>query len=100
MGDSNKKFTKTNTKSNKSNKSNKSTRSNKSKRNKKGQKGGANTCPTGPKKIKPSDMETLKFDASVFKTGKDYDSAEKELNKSALYPGLPPYPPVDKCVIM
>jgi hypothetical protein len=64
---------------------------------KKSQRGGNGKCSSsGGVKMKKPDPDYV----GAFKTGKDYQSLEKEINKSPLFPGLPPKPPMDKCVIL
>lgn len=67
------------------------------------QKGGNGQCSSsGPKMIKKEPPHH-----KIFQTGQSYGAQDKDatdwsntLNMSSLYPGLPPRPPVDECVIM
>lgn len=67
------------------------------------QKGGGGQCSKdGPKKIKPGEPHHR-----IFQTGQSYGAEDKNatdwsntMNMSSLYPGIPPKPPVEDCVIM
>jgi hypothetical protein len=70
---------------------------------KKKQKGGSGQCSSkGPKMVK---KEPANY--KIFHTGQTYGSEDKDvtdwsntMNMSTLYPGLPPKPPLDNCIIM
>ncbi len=96
-----KKNNKTNDKKSKKNKNNKKSVP---KNQKQIQKGGfEGKCSSGGPKMVKRDPPPH----SVFQTGNRYPSEDKNaldwnksMNMSALYPGLPPKPPLEDCVIM
>lgn len=80
--------------------------SKKTSKSKKNQTGGYVNCPSSnsPRIIKPSIGNMSKYFTSgtIDKKGKDSNSYDfdKVTSFGSLNPGMPPYPPVDKCTIM